>query len=297
MTRAELDDARLRDCASAAAQGDRAAAQQLLESLQDPVYRLALRMLGHPADAQDATQEILMIVLTHVGSFRGESALFTWVFRLAASYLMKVKRGRRETLDFDTLRQRLDAGMQSEPDPIGRPDPEAEVLSLEIRLRCTEGMLLSLDRESRIAFILGEIFELPGEEAAQVLGVEPAAYRKRLSRARQLLLSFMRERCSIYDERNPCLCQRQVAPAIAAGRLQREDLPLARHPLRSEPKPQLQLPLSAAPERVERGAREVSQLIRVADVMRSHPDYASPEVVLHQLRELLATGRLELLRD
>ena len=70
----------------------------------------------------------------------------------------------------------------------------------EIRLRCTEGMLLSLDRESRMAFILGEIFELSGDAAAQVLELEPAAYRQRLSRARQQLLGFMRERCGVYEE-------------------------------------------------------------------------------------------------
>src|SRR5882724_1812552 len=174
MADTEQDDRQLKALAAAAAHGDRAAAQALLEGLQDPVYRLALRMLGHPADAEDATQEILVIVLTHLGSFRGESALLTWVFRIAASYLLRAKRGRREKLDFDTLGQRLDAGMRSAVDANAPPDPEAETLALEIRLRCTEGMLLSLDRESRMAFILGEIFELSSEDAAEVLELEPA---------------------------------------------------------------------------------------------------------------------------
>src|SRR5882724_8274534 len=135
MADTEQDDRQLKALAAAAAHGDRAAAQALLENLQDPVYRLALRMLGHPADAEDATQEILVVVLTHLGSFRGESALFTWVFRIAASHLLRAKRGRRETLDFDTLAERLDAGMKREMDPSEAADPEAETLTLEIRLR------------------------------------------------------------------------------------------------------------------------------------------------------------------
>jgi len=295
MTGASASDSKLKALAAAAVGGDRGAAQALLEGLQDPVYRLALRMLGHPADAEDATQEILVVLLTHLGSFRGESALFTWVFRIAASYLLRVKRGRRETLDFDTLAERLDAGMKSEIDPSEAADPEAETLTLEIRLRCTEGMLLSLDRESRMAFVLGEIFELSSEDAAEVLELEPAAYRKRLSRARQLLLGFMRERCGVYDEKNPCRCARQVKPALAAGRLERDELPLARHGVRGDQK--RHLPLSVDAEGLQRGAREVSELMRVADVMRSHPDYATPDRVLEHLRDLLSTGRLELLRD
>jgi hypothetical protein len=75
------DDTQLEAWARAAAAGDRAAAERVLEAIQDRVFRLALRMLGHPQDAEDATQEILVVVLTHLGSFRGESALGTWVWR------------------------------------------------------------------------------------------------------------------------------------------------------------------------------------------------------------------------
>ena len=68
--------------------------------------------------------------------------------------------------------------------PYGGRDPEREALASELRLRCTEAMILSLDRELRITYILGDVFGLSGEEAAEVLEIEPAAYRKRLSRAR-----------------------------------------------------------------------------------------------------------------
>jgi RNA polymerase sigma factor (sigma-70 family) len=92
-----------------AAEGDRDAAHSVLATVQDDVYRLALRMLGHPADAEDATQEILVIVLTHIGSFRGDSALSTWVWRIAANHLRRVRIGRREAVSVDALAERLDA--------------------------------------------------------------------------------------------------------------------------------------------------------------------------------------------
>src|SRR5262252_5727489 len=141
----EVDPTELADLARAAANGDKAATSAFLEGIKDDIYELALRMLGHPADAEDAAQEILVIVVTHLGSFRGESALSTWVWRIAANHLARVRRGRRETMTFELLDERLSEGLR--PEPSRRPDPEASAMAAEIRLRCTEAMLLSLDRE------------------------------------------------------------------------------------------------------------------------------------------------------
>ena len=77
--------------ALAAAAGDQAAARSILDAFQHDVYGLALRMLGHPTDAEDAAQEILVIVLTHLGSFRGESSLKTWVLRIAGNHLSRAQ--------------------------------------------------------------------------------------------------------------------------------------------------------------------------------------------------------------
>src|SRR5882672_810061 len=93
-------DAELATQARAAAAGDKLAVRIVLDAIKDNVYALALRMLGHPADAEDAAQEILVIVLTHLGSFRGESAFTTWVWRIAANHVLRVRRGRREIVTF-----------------------------------------------------------------------------------------------------------------------------------------------------------------------------------------------------
>src|SRR5262245_17892330 len=66
--------------------GNKRALEEIINGIQGYVYRLALRMLGLPADAEDATQEILIQVITNLASFRNESAFTTWVYRIAANH-------------------------------------------------------------------------------------------------------------------------------------------------------------------------------------------------------------------
>jgi RNA polymerase sigma factor (sigma-70 family) len=283
-----VDDQGLMEKARAAASGNRDAAEEVLAAIEDGVYRLSVRMLGHPEDARDATQEILVVVLTHLAAFRGESAFRTWVWRIAANHLVRFRRGRRETIDFDLLAERLDVGLAAEPSRL--PEAEANLYAREIRLRCTQAMLLCLDRDSRIAYIVGDILGLSGDEAASILDLDPATYRKRLSRARGRLYAFMRERCGVYDAANPCRCDRQVDCALERGILKPDEPLLVKHPVREGRAPG---PIDRGT--LERGALEVEGLLRVAEVMRAHPAYAAPETLIDGLRNLLRSGRLKLI--
>jgi RNA polymerase sigma factor (sigma-70 family) len=274
------DETTLRGWAAGAAAGDREAAERLLAAIQDRVYRLAVRMLGHPEDAEDATQEILIVVLTHVGSFRGESAFSTWVWRIAANHLLHARRGRREKVSFESVAELLERGRSDEEPAL--PDAELALLAREVRLRCTEALLLSLDRDHRIAFVLGEILTLSNDEAAAVLEIEPATYRKRLSRARARLLEFLRAQCGIHDPQNRCRCRAQVSGALQIGLLDENEAWWVKRP-------------ALSPE-VARCADEVDELLRAAQVLR-HPEYLAPSGILPRVRALLASRRSGLLDD
>jgi RNA polymerase sigma factor (sigma-70 family) len=275
-----IDDATLTLWAAAAAAGDRRAAERLLEAIQHDVYRLALRMLGHPEDAEDAAQEILLVVLTHLGSFRGESAFRTWCWRIASNHLVRARRGRMETVTFESVEALLEGGLR-EDEPDLQP-AEAKLFAREVRLRCTEAMLLALDRDLRIAFVLSEILALSGEEAAAVLEIDEATYRKRVSRARTRLVGFMRERCGIFLPSNACRCEKQVASALERGLLAPDRLLLATHPIREGGRD------------IDGCVDEVDELLRAASVLR-HPDLAAPPGLLHRVRALLESGRLQIL--
>jgi RNA polymerase sigma factor (sigma-70 family) len=255
-----------------AVEGDRRALEATIEAIQHMVYRLALRMLGEPADAQDASQDILARVVTNLASYRGDSAFTTWVYRVATNHLLNVKRSRAEQrAAFDSLAAQIDAGAAQD----GEASTE-RILQQEVVLACTQAMLLCLDRDHRIALVLGDLFELSNEEAAEVLDVSPAAYRKRLERARERVVAFLRGRCGVFDGAAKCRCSKQVAYAARIGELRPGDLRMARLP-------------------VEEGSRddyqELVDVQSIARMYRSQPRFMAPDVLLGELRRVIAGRR------
>jgi DNA-directed RNA polymerase specialized sigma24 family protein len=81
---------------AAAVAGDQPALEQVLRAVVDDVRRLAQRMLWHPQDAEDATQEILVKVATRLSTFRGDARVTTWVHRIAINHLLTTRRRRAE---------------------------------------------------------------------------------------------------------------------------------------------------------------------------------------------------------
>lgn len=109
------------------------------------MYGLALRMLWHPQDAADATQDILIKVMTRLGGYRAEAALRTWVFRVAANHLLTVRRSRldKREMSFEVFAADLAEGLA---DPPERYDVDLDLLEEEVKIGCTRAMLLCLDR-------------------------------------------------------------------------------------------------------------------------------------------------------
>ena len=200
--------------AAAAAAGDRLALEALLRRHRGWIHNLALRMLWDVRDAEDATQEILEEVATRIASFRGESAVRTWVWRVAANHLLSRRRGRVEEVvhDFDCYGRALVALADED-----EPGPEERFLVEEARVGCTIGMLLCLDREQRLAFVLGEIFGATDAEGADALGTTRDGFRQRLSRARHQLQEFLAGRCGLASPANPCRCARKTRAFVRAG--------------------------------------------------------------------------------
>jgi RNA polymerase sigma factor (sigma-70 family) len=262
--------------------GDKAALEEVIRLLADPLYRLALRMVWRPADAEDATQEILIRVVTRLASWRGEAKLLTWAYRIGVNYLLNLRRQtpqEAEQFSLDEFRDTLADGLADE-DYRG---PEAALLAEEVRLSCTQAMLQCLQREERIAFVLGDIFELSSAHAAWVLDITPTAYRKRLERARRRIGAFMESTCGLVNPEAFCRCARRLPKAIAVGRIDPRRPVLTAHPV------------SPSGRSVVEAAAQMHHLHDAAAVLRAHPGYAAPQSKVDAIVALLHSGRFPLL--
>jgi RNA polymerase sigma factor (sigma-70 family) len=208
----------LNELATQATSGDPAALRALSLRMQGPVYRLALRMLGHRADAEDATQEIMIQAITRLSTFEGRSELMTWVYTIAARHLVRARtRPREQAMSPGALAAHLDEGLRRAPHAEALSATEAPLLEKELQLECTHGMLLVLSRPERLAFILSEVLGATDRIGAEICDVDPAAYRQRLARARAEMRPLLAERCGLADEKNPCRCEHQARAARAAN--------------------------------------------------------------------------------
>jgi len=209
-----------------ALEGDRDALDSLLRSLQGDLYGLALRMLWNREDAEDATQEILVRIVTRLSQFNFESRVKTWAYRVAVNYILDTKKSAVERLHggFERFAENLEAGLQ----PASAGDAERLVLIDEVKVGCSLAMLQCLDRPHRLAYVLGDIMELAGPEASEVLEINPALFRKRLQLAREQVRTFLRAHCGLVSDTALCRCNRHVPASAATGPADAQPLRFAR---------------------------------------------------------------------
>jgi len=274
----------IEDLVQQAKDGKKVALESLVRRIQDRVYGLALRMLGYPADAEDAAQEILIKVVTRLDSFRQESAFTTWVYRVAANHLLTTRKrlAENQVLSFEDYECLLETEMTADWQE-SIPEAERGLIVQEIMLSCTHGMLLCLDRPHRITYILSQVFDISSKEGAAILDISPAAYRKRLSRARERIQTFMLRNCGLVNPDNRCHCERVAPQAVRANVIDPNNLLFAGH--RSRAKGNV-ISLEYL--------QELDSLQRTAALFRNHPDYAAPEAFLESLKELVDSGQVRL---
>lgn len=270
------DDTTLEARVTRAQEGDADALASVILAIREDVNRLALRFLWHPQDAEDATQDILLRVITRLSSFRGESSFRTWVYRVSSNALLTMRKGRADEpqVSFDEFSEALTSGLTDEA--VTHPDVDQSLLFEEVKIGCTTAMLLCLDRPHRLAYVLGEILELDHKTASEALEVTLANYRKRLSRARSQITDLMQRRCGLFDPTNPCRCHRRLRTAIELGRVDPDHLLFAssRETARLFPEVLVEI-------------RSLDELERAAALYRSHSYAPSSIDIVAWLRSIL----------
>jgi len=173
-----LDDATL---VVRAQEGDVRAFEALARRHQAVLYRVAVRVMGDPAEAEDALQEALVDAWRRIGAFRGDAAFSTWMYRIVTNRCVGMLRKRRP-VPVDGV---ADAGLPPAPD-----DP-ARAAQIDAELAALGRAIAGLAADQRVCWVLREMEGLGYEEIAAITGASETAVRGRIHRARTRLAEVM----------------------------------------------------------------------------------------------------------
>ena len=187
---------------TALCQGDEDAYEVLIQRYQQPVYNLVCRLLNDPSDGCDIVQEVFLKVFRNIGSFRGNSSLKTWIYRIAVNEAYNHRRwfSRHQRQEVALT---AEEGNASYADTLADPgrSPFDQAADHETRA-LVEAALAKLNSKFRAALVLRDIEDLSYEEIAAVLDVSLGTVKSRILRGREALRKILEGRLEKADSVN-----------------------------------------------------------------------------------------------
>jgi RNA polymerase sigma factor (sigma-70 family) len=251
-------------------EGDKKSLEQLIQSIQGLVFNLSLRFLWSREDAEDATQEILLKIVTHLSKFYKQSKFQTWAYRVATNYLINLKKTKVETVltSFDIYADDLKLYKA----PLEYNLPDKTLLEKEMKVSCTLAMLQCLSRDLRLTFILGNILKIKSNIGAEITETTPENFRKRLEKSRRVLSSFLNGNCGVYNPSNSCRCTNRINTALKCGRIEKSKLNFA--------------------DKIEIYNEEMEELCSLTGIYQNHGSFKSNTDFITQLNQLISSKQI-----
>ena len=252
--------------------GDRKALKALVLHIKDYIYNLSLKMLLYPKDAEDATQEILIKVITHLSTFNHKSKFMTWIYRVATNYLLSYKgqKNKEFAMPFNDYADLIDTG-HSDIVKYSTNEGELSLLEEEVKVSCTQGLLLCLNSVDRMVYILSVILEFNSVEGAEIMEITAENFRKKLSRSRTKIRNFLDNKCGLANPKNPCRCNKKIDFLIDQKIMNPNDLRFAGFSQRS-----IDL------------VNRLGQLEKSIAIYRSVPKAEAPVTIFNNIKQILA---------
>lgn len=200
-------------------EGNKQALEELVQRHYPYIYNVALKFFNSLQDAEDAAQEVVIKLITKIDSYNPERAkLRTWLYRIVFNHYLNAKRSNPEKIlvnGFDTFFGIID----EVPDQYLSNEEEQEMQELieEVQITCMAGMLMCLNREQRLIYIIGDLFDIDHKLASEIFDVTPANFRQKLSRTRKELYNWMNNKCGLVNTENPCRCPKKTKGFIKQG--------------------------------------------------------------------------------
>jgi len=259
--------------------GDKKSLELLIKRHQAWIYNIALKMVWDPVDAEDVTQETLIKIITKLSTFRGDSAFRTWAYRIVANHVINMRKRKKEFeyTSFKVYGEQIIRSPDTDlPDKDSVP-VDVNLLIEETKIGCMNAMLLCLDREQRLVFILGSMLGVNDSTGSEILDISSDNFRQKLSRARKDMSNFMSNKCGLMDKNNPCHCNKKTKLMIDAGHVNPEKLLFTRQRIHS---------IEMVSEKRKEDIDDLFEK-KATKLFREHPFQDSPDFV-NSVNEILS---------
>jgi RNA polymerase sigma factor (sigma-70 family) len=198
--------------------GNKESLSNLIKRHQQFIFNVALKMINNIADAEDVTQEILIKLVTNLSKYDSSKGKFrTWLYRVTFNHILNIKKQsyEKDVTSFDVFFDYIEGSPVIELST--EEETEMSQAIEESKVACMAGMLMCLDREQRLIYTVGEIFEIDHNLASEIFETTPDNFRQKLSRARKDLYQWMNNKCGLVNKDNPCRCPKKTKGFIKNG--------------------------------------------------------------------------------
>ncbi|HEY4784766.1 MAG TPA: RNA polymerase sigma factor [Bacteroidales bacterium] len=178
------------------------------------IFNLAYRMTGNMDDANDITQDTFIQAYHSLDNFKGESRIYTWLYKIAKNNCLKLLEKKKRT-NFLSLQELIHQKSQLVSEEI--PETDKMHYISQVKDGCLSGLLRCLSLQQRLAFILNVLLDLPLEQVASIIEKSENATRILVHRSKQNIEIFLCNNCSLYDSKNTCRCENLIRFSLKQG--------------------------------------------------------------------------------
>jgi RNA polymerase sigma-70 factor (ECF subfamily) len=189
-------------------------AEIIYKQFSKRIYNLAYRMTGDKEDASDITQDTFIQGFNSLDKFKGESQIYTWLYKIAKNKCLRHLEKRDKTT-FLSLQELIDKTSS----PVSAEISETEKMNYisQVKDGCLSGLLRCLSLQQRLAFILNVLLDLPMGQVASIIDKSENATRILVHRSKQNIKDFLCSNCSLYDSKNTCRCESMINFSLKQG--------------------------------------------------------------------------------
>lgn len=239
-----------------------------INNVRNKIFNLSVRFLSDFQAAEDASQDILVKIVKNYDTLKDKQKFYAWALRIASNHLINLKNenDKFRYLSYDIMEQ--DCGLEMSPISENHyTSEESDRLLAELKISCTNAMLMCLSKDERIIYVLSSFFNINSSLGGEIMEISPDNYRQKLSRAKTKLKNFLEKNCGLVNAEATCKCRKRLQYAEESHRIDKEN------PIFTSKK------YLANDFDIQSFISEMEKMEDYSDVFRNNPEYLMPDEI------------------